>query len=737
MQKGLFYLQLYRANSRQKNIKWSRKGSRRALGGGKGFIVPAAESRFHQLMNTSAQGVLIQSYDSSPLFVNQAFADAVGYGVDDLMNVGSLSYLYSINEFAKLQAFFKRAVFNYVPKKSSDFCEIEVKHRLGFDIILHYSISHVKWLGRPALLIFATDVTEKNLSRQALSLSEERFRDFAESATDWCWELDNRLRVVFLSDNFERITGLKKRAFLGKTYIEFIKSNFPDARFSEEQITWSDNFKSILLRCEKFTNFEYFWFAPDGNILDVRCSGKPIFDKAGNFKGYRGVVCDISEEKNLSAQLNFHATYDSLTHLANRRHFDSKLSLAIDEAIIDNHEHVLVFMDLDHFKIVNDACGHAAGDELLQQIANMLCEVFGEREFIGRLGGDEFAALIRHSSIDEALRITSSLHEKISQFKFMWEGKAFVVGVSVGVISVNRETESVSSLLQNVDSACYIAKETGRNKTHVFSEEDDDLLKRRGEMHWAGRITQALERDDFTLHAQQISSINNYEFPSYELLIRMKEGSELVTPNLFLPAAERFDLSINVDKWVVRTAFKWFSSHPSILSNLHSIFINLSGKTVGQKIFLDYVINMFNEYKIPPEKICFEITETTAISNLSEAVNFINDLKSIGCYFAIDDFGSGVASFSYLKNLPVDYLKIDGTFIRDICSNEVNLAMVKSINDISHVMGKKTIAEFVEDDATFAMLRGMGVDYAQGYALGRPYPLEDMEAAPPFAKSNV
>ncbi len=703
----------------------------------KAFEVPSIEGRFLELMNASAQGVLIQSYDSYPLYVNQTFADSLGYSVADLMNSASLNYLYSINESLKLQTYFKRTAFNGTSKKTSGFCEIEAKHKLGFDIILHYSISHIKWLGKPALLIFSTDVTERNLSRRALSLSEERFRDFAESATDWCWELDIQLRVVFVSNNFERIAGFKKRTILGKTYLDFIKYHFPDVWLSDEQVALSNKFQALLRKGTEFTNFEYFWFAPDGRILDIRCSGKPIFDESGHCKGYRGAVCDISEEKRLSEQLSFYAAYDSLTHLSNRRHFDSKLSLAIDDAIIDNNEHVLVFMDLDHFKIVNDACGHAAGDELLQQIANMLCEVFGDREFIGRLGGDEFAALIRGSSIDQALKITSELHEKISQFKFIWEGKAFVVGVSVGVISVNRETESVSSLLQNVDSACYIAKETGRNRTHVFSEEDDDLLKRRGEMHWAGRITQALERDDFTLHAQQISSINEYEFPSYELLIRMKEGDGLITPNLFLPAAERFDLSINIDKWVVKTAFKWFSLRPAILSNLQCVFINLSGKTVGQKIFLDYVINMFNEYKIPPEKICFEITETTAISNLSEAVNFINDLKSIGCYFAIDDFGSGVASFSYLKNLPVDYLKIDGVFIRDICTNEVNLAMVKSINDISHVMGKKTIAEFVEDDSTFAMLRNMGVDYAQGYALGRPLPLENIDTAPPFAKSNV
>lgn len=730
-------MHLYKSINRRRNINLKRKGAMFSRAFNKSLIIPSGERRFLELMNGSGQGILIQSPAGLPLFVNQVFADSLGYSVDELMRSFSLDHLYSDRENRKLRAHFKRVSPKYSSSGPPSFCNISVRHKLGFDIILHYSIGRVKWLGRSALLILSRDVTEEKASMKALSLSEERFRDFAESATDWCWELDKEFRVVFVSSNFERIAGFQKKTILGKTYFNFIRSHFPDIWFSDEQIKLSKKFESLLYEGVEFANFEFFWFSPCGGVSDVRCSGKPIFDESGACKGYRGTVCDISEEKNLSEQLNFYAAYDSLTKLSNRRHFDAQLSLAIDKAIINNDEHALVFMDLDRFKIVNDVCGHAAGDELLQQIANMLCEVFGERDSIGRLGGDEFAAIIWQSNIEKALKKTKKLHKKISQFKFIWEGKAFVIGVSVGVISINRETESVSSLLQNVDSACYIAKETGRNKTHVFSEDDDDLLKRRGEMHWAGRITQALERDDFTLYAQQISSLGGYEAPSYELLLRMREGDELVTPDLFLPAAERFDLSINVDKWVVRTAFKWLSRRPVMLSNFQGVFINLSGKTVGQKIFLDYVISMFNEYSIPPEKICFEITETTAISNLSEAVNFINDLKRIGCYFAIDDFGSGVASFSYLKNLPVDYLKIDGAFIRDICSNEVSLAMVKSINDISHVMGKKTIAEFVEDDATFAMLKNMGVDYAQGYTLGQPFSLEGIGDTLPFPQLNI
>lgn len=697
----------------------------------KDFIMHSGDSRFLELMNASSQGILIQSTDFSPLCVNQAFADSVGYPLDDLTGVDSLDHLYSKSEGLKLRAFFRANAVNFSSKKTSTFCEVEVKHKLGFDIILHYSISHIKWRGKSALLILSQDVTERKLSQQALSLSEERFRDFAESATDWCWELDAKLRVVFVSNNFERIAGFNKRTIIGKTYLGFVKFHFPGIWFTDEQIALSKKFESLLSEGAEFSNFEYFWFSEDGNVFDVRCSGKSIFDESGRCIGYRGTVCDISEEKSLYEQLNHQATHDELTGLINRRHFDNEIHKAIDDAHLNDAAHVLIFLDLDHFKIVNDTCGHVAGDKLLEQLSLMFQNIFSKRDVLGRLGGDEFAVILNHCTVEQSLRITQRLHQEVESFRFTWEGKTFSLGVSAGVASIDRYTESVSSLLQNVDNACYMAKETGRNKTHIFSEDDGNLLRRKGEMRWAGRITEALETDDFTLFAQPILAVNHAERTSYELLIRMTEGDKLITPNLFLPAAERFDLSINIDRWVVRRAFSWFSSKPEILSNIGCIFINLSGKTIGQKPFLDYVINMFNEHKIPPEKICFEITETTAISNLSEAVSFINDLKSIGCYFAIDDFGSGVASFTYLKTLPVDYLKIDGTFIRDICANDVNFAMVKSINEISHVMDKKTIAEFVEDDATFQKLKSIGVDYAQGYALGRPFPMEDIDVDAP------
>jgi EAL domain-containing protein (putative c-di-GMP-specific phosphodiesterase class I) len=367
-----------------------------------------------------------------------------------------------------------------------------------------------------------------------------------------------------------------------------------------------------------------------------------------------------------------------------------------------------------------------AGDELLQQLAALFRQVFSKRDVLGRLGGDEFAVIMRNCTIEQSMRITNRLHDEIDRFRFVWDGKSFTVGVSMGVACIDKNSDSVSRLLQNVDSACYVAKETGRNKTHVFSENDEDLSKRQGEMHWAARIADALEQEDFTLYAQAMLPLNTSGGVFYELLIRMKDSDDLISPRVFLPAAERYDLSFNIDKWVLSKALQWIRENSHVLSKTQLIFINLSGKTIGKKSFLEYAVKQLEKYSVPPEKICFEITETTAIANLSEAVNFINRLKETGCFFALDDFGSGVSSFAYLKNLPVDYLKIDGMFIRDMRVNEVNMAMVKSINEISHVMGKKTIAEFVEDDATFSLLRNMGVDYAQGYAVGHPVPLEEL-----------
>ena len=689
------------------------------------------EGQFLSLMNSCTQGILVHGYDWSPLFVNSSYANTLGYSIDEIMSLTDISELYPAHERLRLKNYVQAQLKKHVKKSSPAVYQVEVyqvKVRCEADqhIFLQHSISLIQWKGIPAVLISTVDVTEQYIAQQALELSEERFRDFAESASDWCWEMDENLRFTYVSDSFERITGLDQPSILGFTRKELMSQNLDRVHIStEEKRIWNEHWEALVQR-ETFTNFEYNLYRADGQFIVISSSGKPIFNGRNQFCGYRGSASNITDERKLSEQLSFQATHDELTGLVNRRHFDSELHKAIDEAHINNVEHVLVFMDLDRFKIVNDTCGHMAGDKLLQQLAAIFQKVFSKRDLLGRLGGDEFAVIMRNCMVEQSMRIINNLHTQVDRFRFVWDGQSFTVGVSIGVASISNNTESVSRLLQNVDNACYMAKETGRNKTHVFSENDEDLSKRQGELHWAARITQALESEGFTLYGQPILSLEDSRSVFYEILIRMKDGEGVILPQVFLPAAERYDLSMNIDKWVLRTALNWIQKNTHVLSKVQFIFINLSGKTISKKAFGDYVLKMLRNYTIPPEKICFEITETTAIANLAEAVGFIKLLKEAGCFFALDDFGSGVSSFAYLKNLPVDFLKIDGMFIRDMRVNEVNMAMVKSINEISHVMDKKTIAEFVEDDATLELLKDMGVDYVQGYAIAHPIPLGDL-----------
>ncbi|MGH1485717.1 MAG: sensor domain-containing protein [Cellvibrionaceae bacterium] len=701
--------------------RWARK-----------ILRDSGQEKLLELMNAASQGILIHDYDFSPLFVNRSYATTVGYSVEEILSLDYVDRLYPSNEERRLKGYLQARLQKFSKTSPPTVYEVEVCHKDGQTIILQHSVSLIDWKGLPAVLISAIDITEQYLSQQALELSEERFRDFAESASDWCWEMDDNLRFSYMSDSFERNSGYKISEVIGFTRKEFVEKHSPaDSLTLEEKQQWDDH-AELLDRHESFSNFEYRWRHPNGSTIILSASGKPIFSSTGKFCGYRGTASNITDERQLSEKLSFQATHDELTGLINRRHFDSELHNTIDDAHINNAEHALVFMDLDRFKIVNDTCGHMAGDELLQQLAGLFKKVFSKRDVLGRLGGDEFAVIMRNCTVKQSTRITERLHNEIDRFRFVWDGKSFTIGVSIGVVGIDKHSDSVSRLLQNVDSACYVAKETGRNKTHIFSENDEDLSKRQGEMHWAARITQALEEDDFTLYAQPMLPLNTSGGVFYELLIRMKDGESMISPRVFLPAAERYDLSLNIDKWVLCKALEWVRDHPHVLSKTQLIFINLSGKTIGKKTFQEYAIKQLQRYGVPPEKICFEITETTAIANLAEAVNFINKLKETGCFFALDDFGSGVSSFAYLKNLPVDYLKIDGMFIRDMSVNEVNLAMVKSINEISHVMGKKTIAEFVEDDSTFALLRNMGIDYAQGYAIGHPVPLEELSENQPY-----
>jgi diguanylate cyclase (GGDEF)-like protein len=391
---------------------------------------------------------------------------------------------------------------------------------------------------------------------------------------------------------------------------------------------------------------------------------------------------------------------------------------------------VLFYLDLDQFKIVNDTCGHAAGDELLRQVSELLRSNLRQRDTLARLGGDEFGLLIEHCPLEQAQLTAEKLRLALEEFLFAWEDQSFRISVSIGLVAVNAAAGSLDDVLQAADSACYVAKNAGRNRVHIYSTEGDTLTDRHhGELHWVKLIQDALAGDAFQLYAQRIVPVTEQPHGSrpeqyYELLLRLLDDSgQIITPGVFMPAAERFQLCDRIDHWVIDKAFRWLAEHPDNLQKTDLWAINLSGHSLVDQALQDHILTRLDEFSLAGASICFEITETAVIANLTQASRFIKTLKSRGCRFAVDSFGSGLSAFAYLKNLPVDFLKIDGLFVRDIADDPIDLAMVRSINEIAQLMGKKTVAEYVENDIILQHLRELGIDYAQGFAIDPPKPL--------------
>lgn len=438
----------------------------------------------------------------------------------------------------------------------------------------------------------------------------------------------------------------------------------------------------------------------------------------------------IEVSNDLSAKLSYQESHDILTGLVNRREFERRLEELLKQNSTQPLEHALCHINIDRFKVINETCGPSAGDELLVELAGLLRKRVRHRDTLARIGGDEFGVIMRDCSLEHAEHVAETLLELLGELRFNWRGKRYAVGASIGLVPLTDPTSSVSDVLSAADAACHAAKDKGGHRVLMFSDNDSELAKRHGHMRWVSRINRALDENRFRLSFQPIAPLRPAEKPPlhYELLIRMQdELGNMVAPGAFLPAAELYSLSTKLDRWVMSSAFHWLDNHPRHVQELSVCAINLSGHSLGDEQFLDFVVDLFATSRVPASKICFEITETAVIENLDHASRFIGTLKALGSQFALDDFGSGLSSFAYLKMLPVDYLKIDGMFIRNIHEDPIHLAMVQSINEVGHLMGMQTVAEFVENDAIVEVLREIGVDYAQGYGICPPRPLEIFE----------
>lgn len=436
---------------------------------------------------------------------------------------------------------------------------------------------------------------------------------------------------------------------------------------------------------------------------------------------------DVTDIKRLSETVTYQASHDSLTGLLNREEFAGSIKRLAEEAVESGRLHSLFFIDIDQFKVINDVCGHIAGDELLRQIADAIQEHLDRDHVLSRLGADDFGLIVSDTDISEGTKIAKTLVERLN-LKFAWQQSYYNVTVSIGLAPVSAANSEVNDILAAADDACNLAKEHGGNTFRAYEQADHTFLKRRGEMQWIARLTQALDENRFVLYRQVIRSLTGDDPDKSEILLRLRDrDGSLVLPGEFIPAAERYKLMPSIDKWVINAVFRYASECAKLGHELPIICINLSGASIADNTLLDYILQMMQQQKTDASHFCFEVTETSAIENLTRATVFINRLKSVGATFALDDFGNGFTSFAYLKRLPVDYLKIDGSFVKGIDSDPIDRSMVESVNNIGHTMGMKTIAEYVQSNALCRVLTEVGVDYGQGFAIARPEPLPHAE----------
>ena len=568
------------------------------------------------------------------------------------------------------------------------------------------------------ILALGINVRRRKRAEGSLRTNQERFRDFAESAADWFWEADADARFTYISRRAQEVLGVPVSDLRGLS----IEEVFSD---SEQQTDALTERTGKVSEVDSF-QLQSFWRRPDGVRRVIITSGKPIRNVGGQLYGYRGTSRDISDSYSLTEELGYQASHDTLTNLLNRRAFEQRLQTLLTRIKEVPGEHALCYLDLDQFKVVNDTCGHVAGDELLRRLAEKLQNQVRKRDTVARLGGDEFGVLLEDCPPERAWQLVSNLHKCINDFQFVWNDQSFHVGASIGLVPINSSETTLDELLAAADRACYVAKDQGRNRVHLYRSDDVAVANIHGEIHWVSRIQRALDENRVVICLQPIQPVipDASVGESHEVLVRLiDEKGALISPSAFLPAAERYNLSTALDRRVLDEGLRHFTADSARLDGLETAFVNLSAQTFGNRAFLDYVLERTQFYNMPPEKLCFEISERTAISRLEDAKEFVEELRNIGCRFALDDFGRGTYSFRYLKELEVDFVKIDGSFVRNMLKDPMDLVVVRSITEIARLSNAATVAEYVESTEILDKLAELGIDYAQGFAVGRPMPI--------------
>jgi diguanylate cyclase (GGDEF)-like protein/PAS domain S-box-containing protein len=651
------------------------------------------------------------------VYLSPRWKAMLGYDESEVGDAPDWRTLVHSDDMSRVQA----AIRDHVAGKTPIFESLHrMRHATGeWRWVISRAKAKVDDKGRLLRLVgVELDITERKLYEEALFREKESAQITLQSIGDGVITTDAKGVIDYVNPVAEALTGWRLEDSQGRAIEEIFRA------FHEETCEPLENPLAVAIRRTRSIKSvrPMLLIRRDGNEIYVESTASPIRDGSGAVSGGVLVFHDVSEARELNRRLSYHASHDVLTGLVNRREFESRMERALKSAKARETSYALCVLDLDQFKIVNDTCGHSAGDALLGQVGALLKSKVRWRDTLARLGGDEFGILLESCSLDEAMRTAEALREAVRNFKFTWEERTFRLGASIGVVPISADNADVAAVLSAADSACQAAKEAGRNRVHSFEENDIDLMRRRREMQWAARINNALEEGRFELFRQTIMPLQKVEAGAhYELLLRMRdEAGKIVGPDNFMTAAERYGITPSIDRWVIENAFRWLVSEADEREKLTMCSINLSGQSLGDDKFLPYVIDQFHRSGLDATKICFEITETAAIASFSQANRFIQALKELGCKFALDDFGTGLSSFGYLKHFPVDYLKIDGSFVKEILHDPIDREMVRSINEIGHLTGKQTIAEFAENQEIINMLQSLGVDYAQGYGVSQP-----------------
>jgi diguanylate cyclase (GGDEF)-like protein/PAS domain S-box-containing protein len=683
----------------------------------------ASEAKFRSLYDRMLEGVYQCAADGRLLEVNPAFVKMLGFErAEDIYALPGLSVLcWNPAE---------RAEFECLLQLHGEIrnAECELRCRDGSRLVVLESARVIRDSEQRVVAYEGTmaNISERKRVEQAMFAEKERAQVTLQSIGDAVIATDREGRIDYMNPVAEQLSGWGKEEARGEKLGTVLRLL--------DEVT-HEKLENPLVRCLREGQLVHFaehsvLLNRLGQEIAIQDSAAPIRDRGGDIVGAVVVFRDVTKERRLKRALSYQASHDALTGLINRREFDNRLAEALQSAQEDQGPHSLLYVDLDQFKVVNDTCGHSAGDRLLRDVTALLQAHVRAADTIARLGGDEFGILVRSCTAEQGAKIADNIRQAIRDYRFTWEENTTGIGASIGVVEITRDSQSAASLLSAADIACYAAKDSGRNRVHLY--DSNEVSGRHREMYWVSRVTRAVDEGRLELYYQPITPTSSASpvLPAfYELLVRLRDdGGELVLPGEFIPAAERYNMVAAIDRWVVQRAVKALREHATGAEPPFLFALNLSGMSLGDRGFLEFVLSLTEEPAIA-RGLCFEITETAVISSMTEAVYFMRELKKRGCRFALDDFGSGLSSFHYLKNLPVDFLKIDGQFISSVTTDAVDRSMVEAISHVGRTLGIATIAEKVESAAVFAELTRLRVEFAQGYYIAKPASIETLRPA--------